>query len=267
MSVVMRRGACAALLVGWLVAGSAFAEEPPASEGSTWSGFYGGLHFGYGWNAEESQLETLLYGEPMSLESQDLEEVPAEYDIDASGVLGGAQVGFNYQLDRFVLGLESDFAFTDMEGDTTESGSATSGGPPVTSNFLSRRSQSLKWFSTHRGRVGFLPAERLLLFATGGLAVGRHEDSMSLAFDSIGGTTFAGSETSTRVGWTVGGGVEYRFCTNWSAKLEYLYFDLGESAMRGLDVVFPNQPFQTRSDFEHEAHIARIGVNYRFWGF
>ncbi|WP_249153093.1 outer membrane protein [Bradyrhizobium sp. AUGA SZCCT0240] len=77
----------------------------------------------------------------------------------------------------------------------------------------------LDWFGTVRGRVGFVPTERVLLYATGGLAYGHLLASAPLIPLSWG---------STRAGWTVGAGAEAAIDRNWSVKLEYLYMDLGD---------------------------------------
>lgn len=229
-----------------------------------WSGFYAGVHAGYGWSRPKSTLETLLNGTPLSLASQDLEEVPDSYRVRADGFVGGGQIGFNVQSSRTVFGIEADLSYSGLDGDVTAAGSVTSGGPPVTYDFRSTRSQKLEWLGTLRGRLGYTPSDSLLLYATGGLALGRVEDSMRLSFLGVGGSTFAGASAATRAGWTAGAGAEYRISGNLSAKLEYLYFDLGSSSLVGLDVNFPNQPFQTQSRFDHNGHIARVGLNYRF---
>lgn len=101
----------------------------------------------------------------------------------------------------------------------------------------------MQWFATFRGRAGVLAHPQTLLYATGGLAVGefkytaQNTTSVQVFTPGLTGTTPLGaplvmagakaSSSDTRVGWTVGAGVERKFSPNWSGKLEYLYMDFG----------------------------------------
>jgi outer membrane immunogenic protein len=240
---------------------TALAADPPTYG---WSGLYAGLHAGYGWGRTKARLESVLNGVPVALPAVDLEEIPTNYRFNSSGFMGGAQVGFNHQVGRLILGIESDVSYSGLKGETTATGLVTSGGPPVTTPFISTQSHRMNWLATLRARFGYSPSEALLLYATGGLAVGNVTDSTLLQFVSLGGTTFFGARSLTLAGWTAGAGTEYRLGGNWTAKVEYLYFDLGDTTLSGRDVVSPNQPFQTQSHFDHSGHIVRIGLNYRF---
>jgi outer membrane immunogenic protein len=238
---------------------------PPPAPVYNWTGFYVGLHAGYGWMRSDTSLDALFNGIPTSFASVDAEEIPDRFRIDTSGFIGGGQAGVNYQINRALIGIEADLSYSGIKGDSTISGSVTSGGPPVTQPFLSVQSQDLKWLATVRGRLGYLPTDSLLLYATGGLAIGRLEESHRLQFLGVGGTTYVGSDNSTRSGWTVGAGAEYRISGNWTAKLEYLYFDLGSTTVIATDVASPGNPFKERAQFDHTGQIARAGVNYKFW--
>jgi outer membrane immunogenic protein len=130
----------------------------------------------------------------------------------------------------------------------------------------------LDWFGTARGRVGFLPTERVLLYATGGLAFGHLSASAPLIPLSWG---------STRAGWTVGAGVEAAIDRNWSVKLEYLYMDLGDIGSSGASATTVTDALNTPTARFHTVttttltsafntrftdNILRVGVNYRFSG-
>ena len=132
-----------------------------------------------------------------------------------------------------------------------------------------------------RGRLGWLFTPTLLVYGTGGLAYGGVNTSFSIAqFTSnvlLRPGFGAGSFADTRVGWTAGGGIEWMFWPNWSAKVEYLYYDLGTVSYSGLVAPLlqggaagaPNPLFanfyQTRARFD--GNIVRAGVNYHFnWG-
>jgi outer membrane immunogenic protein len=139
----------------------------------------------------------------------------------------------------------------------------------------------LVWFGTARGRVGFLPMERILLYATGGLAYGRIDNNYVSGFN--GSPLLAASTSVARLGWTAGAGVEGAIDSHWSWKAEYLYMDLGSygsnlgAGTAGPTVTTtlftpsgPTTQTTTTSTFASAVnsrfsdHIFRIGLNYRF---
>ena len=126
--------------------------------------------------------------------------------------------------------------------------------------------QRLEWFGTFRGRGGFLVTPTALLYATGGLAYGSVETGVLLAgFNAAGApisTTFVGE--STRVGWTIGGGLEWKFARNWSGKLEYLYMDLGNTSNTVFLTTGPGAGIGANITSRVTDNIFRAGVNYQF---
>ena len=156
--------------------------------------------------------------------------------VDAKGWLVGGTLGYNMQTGAFVWGLEGDIDLSTMKGSTIGTG-ACAGTGCETRN---------RWFGTARGRIGY-SFDRWLPYITGGAAFG------DLKLTPNTGV----AETKTRVGWTAGAGVEWAFLANWSAKLEYLYADLGKTTCSasacGVD-----------TDATFKANIVRLGVNYRF---
>jgi outer membrane immunogenic protein len=147
----------------------------------------------------------------------------ASLPVKPNGVLGGIQGGYDWQTGRFVFGAESDLQLSSA-GDTFA--------PYKFSN---------PWFGTVRGRLGWA-FSNILLYGTGGLVYGE------------GSLHFAGlTETHMGAGWTAGGGVEIGFRPHWSAKVEYLYFDLGQH-----DYVL------TSTNDGLTANLLRFGFNYRF---
>ena len=161
---------------------------PPAPAYYNWSGAYAGLNLGYQWGDV-----THLGGHP-------------------SGILGGAQIGYNWQASAFVFGLETDIQL---------SGADDTFAPYKFSN---------PWFGTLRGRIGYA-MNNILIYGTGGLAYG-----------DLTGTLGGVDETHTLTGWTGGIGMEVGFTPNWSAKAEYLYMDLGD---RGYSITGVNNGFQS----------------------
>jgi outer membrane immunogenic protein len=152
---------------------------------------------------------------------------PGNGTFDTKGWLAGGTLGYNIQTGNFVWGIEGDFDWSNMKGDK---------GVLET---------SVPWFATVRGRIGYA-FDRFLPYFTGGAAIG--EVKMD---------TGAGTDKETRIGWTVGGGLEWAFLANWSAKIEYLYADLGEASCT-------IAACGAGSDVSFRTNIVRGGVNYRF---
>jgi outer membrane immunogenic protein len=224
----------------------AFAPPPPVF---SWTGGYIGLNAGYGFGDPGIALIGLggagwgAYYPPLG-----------GYNFTRSGFTGGEQSGFNYQLGSFVLGVEGDFQYSDIGGGSYTTGTGF-GGYAVTLR------QRMDWFGTDRVRLGFTPMDRLLLYATGGLAVGRISTASQLDF--TGATHYDQYGGQTRAGWTAGAGVEYALTNNWSVKVEYLYYDLGTTTLIANGNP-PNPPYQTQTNFPARGSIVRAGINYKF---
>ena len=232
-----------------------------------WTGFYIGVNAGYGWGTDHTNLTTDADGAPGGPFSALL----AQANNAASrpqGFIGGPQAGYNWQSGRLVAGLEADISGTDISRSNDFSG-------PVGVTRFVHSDQRLEWLATVRGRIGFLPTDQFLLYATGGLAVGGVSTNSSLTTTVPNnvpaciaaniGICFGTSDKSTRVGWTVGAGGEYAFAPNWSVKAEYLFVSLERTASIGLDTRFA-PPLQFFADTRNDFHIVRAGVNYRFGG-
>ncbi|HET7190949.1 MAG TPA: outer membrane protein [Pseudolabrys sp.] len=144
-------------------------------------------------------------------------------NLEPGGIAGGGQLGYNWQTGQFVLGAETDIQ---------ASGADDTFAPYKFSN---------PWFGTLRGRAGFA-INNVLLYGTFGLAYGE-----------LKGEFFSVEEDKTLVGWTGGAGMEVGFAPNWSAKVEYLYMDLGS---RAYTITGVNNGLQ--------ASYLRLGVNYHF---
>ncbi len=135
--------------------------------------------------------------------------------------------------------------------------------------FTVNSSSTTDWLWTLRPRVGFLVVPNLLVYATGGLALSEVHSSFQFTDDYEGGASAAGSLSGTRIGWTVGGGVEYALAQNWSIKAEYLYADLGRRTTTTDNLIAYGGEYSYRaSAFTHSVdpriNIARVGVNYKF---
>jgi outer membrane immunogenic protein len=175
-----------------------------------WSGFYVGINGGYGFGRSS-------FSAPFATGS-----------FDNSGGMVGGTVGYNYQINQVVLGIEGD-----MDADWAKGSAACGIGIVCTTKN--------DWLGTVRGRLGYA-AGRFMPYITGGAAFGDIKNSI---------TSF-GSANETKVGWTAGGGVEAALHGPWTAKLEYLHVDLGHGAT------------VAGADASYHSDIIRAGINYRF---
>ena len=235
------------------------APAPPECD-YTWTGFYFGGNAGYGWGNGDTHFHPL----PDAATFFDL--APQSLSPDPSGFIGGGQIGYNWQWNKWlVLGAETDFQGSDMEGHDTRFNFPDIfgvGNGPDTFLFAHERMQ---WFGTARGRIGFAPLCRLMIYATGGLAYANTDYSANTNFDN--GITYPVSFTRTTLGWTVGGGLEYAISHHWSVKAEYLYYDLGDEGKTQNQLFFgvpQGPPFFVHYNFENTGNIVRGGLNFKF---
>ena len=228
-----------------------------------WSGFYVGLNGGYSWGRSSRDLN---FFNPVT-GATFATAAGAGRDLDG-GVFGG-QIGYNWQAANWVFGIEADAQWTGQQGSTTALCGVTGcflAGVPATVGTTATLTDKLEWFGTIRGRVGFTVTPSVLLYATGGGAYGSVKTDLALATVTVAGVPIAaaGSRSTDRFGWTVGGGVEWMFAGNWSGKLEYLYMDLGSISN---SVVFPTAAglaVGANVTTQLTDHIFRGGINYRF---
>lgn len=227
-----------------------------------WTGFYIGGNLGYSWGRSFNTETISRFNTGAVLFTSSSSD-------NVNGVIGGGQVGYNWQFQNWVFGLEADFQGSGERGsrDLVCVACADDG-----TNITSTLTQKLDWFGTVRGRLGFLATPSVLLYGTGGLAYGELRTSGTITGNTIAGTpitvAFPGT-SSTRTGWTVGAGVEGKIAQNWTARLEYLYMDLG-SVSAGPFATTILVPVRTNAGASYSSsftdNILRVGVNYQFGG-
>ena len=240
----------------------AVAPAPPTCD-FTWTGFYLGGNAGYGWGHANTDFEPL----PDAATFVFLD--PATLHPDPGGFIGGGQLGYNYQWNWLVLGLETDFQGTDIEGSDRVDGFAGFSAPPTNPNRFLEAHERMQWLGTVRGRIGFAPTCRLLIYGTGGLAYGNVDYSAQTNF---GTTLFTGASypvnfTETKTGWTAGGGIEYAISNHWTVRAEYLHYDLGNESRTGQEFIAgvpQGPPFAVHYNFETSGEIVRGGFNFKF---
>jgi len=220
-----------------------------------WTGFYIGLHGGYGFGRDKNAFGTVIdNGDP---------DVPAEagpYNHATKGALAGGQLGYNLDFDDWVVGLEGEFAWSGMGGKRTTAEDELPGGDPGT--FTRFRSKN-RWDGDIAARLGFVLGHSLI-FAKGGWSWGdfryaeTHDDfpTTNSCKDCIR------SFTNTRGGYLLGGGVEFAFADNLTAKLEYDYINYGSHRLP-----YPatdNDPALQSFRVKDTKNFVKFGINYLF---
>ncbi len=236
---------------------------PPAP---TWTGFYIGGNVGYGWDNHSSGVSAASTDPALAPALAAIlaaGSYPASLSPSAKGVIGGGQVGYNWQLaSQGLIGLEADLQGSGIKGSAPQSLS-----PALFDMTSTGVTKSIDWFGTVRGRLGLLVTPQWLLYGTGGFAYGQAKSGFTttdLTGGCVAGGTLcaAGSSSGVRTGWTAGAGAEAMLTPNWSVKVEYLYVDLGSSALSIPSSTIPAIVFSTSTPFREQ--IARVGVNYHF---
>jgi outer membrane immunogenic protein len=208
-----------------------------------WSGCYIGVHGGGGFG-EKRVVDPIL---------------AADFARhDTSGALVGGQVGCDFQSGAFVFGIEGSGSWADISGDSLD-----------LLGLGLRAHSRMDFVGTFTGRIGWA-FDRTLLYVKGGGAVAdeRYRATCATLVGACLGTGLAVGDTlaradETRWGWLVGGGIEWAFSPNWSAKIEYNYMDFGRERVNF--ALAPGAgggtvPF----DIDQHVHLVKAGINYRF---
>jgi outer membrane immunogenic protein len=241
---------------------------------TNWSGFYLGVNVGG--SIGSGRTDNTIALDPSAPSAGVTNPISAlSYKHSPAGVLGGGQIGFNWQAGRWVLGLEADWDATSQRDKVDSHAFLASTVVVAPASLDYSDEQKIKWLATARARLGWAH-DWFLWYVTGGAAWGKVASNYAFQVTGLnaGGTTVFGtgpaaaSFGATKSGWTVGGGVETSFGTNWSAKLEYLYVDLG-SVTNTFTVPLTTTPtalYTFTSTSQIRDHIIRAGLNYRFGG-
>jgi outer membrane immunogenic protein len=254
-----------------------------------WTGFHVGVNAGGIWNNNNS-IQTSTWPVASGASEFPVYWAPLNGSISSGsngGFIGGGQVGYDWQVPfngmGFVTGVEADIQ-----------GIATSGGNQTRNSFIPfaegnnsiwnsvRGSANLQYLGTVRGRLGYLVTPTLLVYGTGGLAYGGVSANISQSqivnfSNGLSGIAAFGnaSYSNTQVGYTAGGGVEWMFLPNWSAKAEYLYYNLGNVSMTSVmtasgiwgNTYGPTTWTSSTANTTISGNLVRAGVNYHFnWG-
>jgi len=241
-----------------------------------WTGVYLGGHIGWGWEVAtlndpftDCANFTCVTGDPIR-------------NINLRGSLGGAQLGWNYQVNNLVVGGEIDFSSSGVNGTRSDNLAATGTivAQITTANETREWSDTVNWLATATARLGYA-WDNFLLYTKGGIAVARNTYGLfdtnvsTFNFCCISSTTSTTALTGsdTRTGLTVGVGAEWAFWKNWSATAEYDYADLGNGPVKMSGTITSvsspgGTPFTTSTilalSIDERIQIIKLGLNYRF---
>lgn len=252
VTTLLATGAFAADLPMWPYTKAPVFAEPLFN----WTGFYVGGNVGYSFGrSHDTSTLTSTAGASLFANAG---------TSNLTGVVGGGQIGYNWQIRNFVFGIEADIQGSNEKGQRAFTCSSCE--PPAAVALLTPvgMEQKIDWFGTLRGRAGVAVSPMFLLYATGGLAYGQVDTKEAIGAPPV---AFSGA-TTANVGWTAGAGIEGAIGGGWTARLEYLYVDLGKvngsfvttiPALGG-GVIVSNYSSHITDN------IVRLGINYKFNG-
>jgi outer membrane immunogenic protein len=246
-------------------------KAPPLAIAQIWDGWYGGIHAGYGWNDPTATFNPATFATVIAAANPGLtvngSSGPFSLAVQPEGGFGGIQFGRNWQSGNIVYGFEIDASLADISDSAARNFSVLASDPDnldfTGTFFLSRKIDAL---GTLRGRLGWAN-NTLLIYGTGGLAVGHVKTSMGVsnivaanpANFSLPPSSYnrSVSSTDTQFGAALGAGAEWMFMPRWSLKGEYQFIWLGG----GTSLAFPGASF---TDSKVQLHTVRLGLNYKF---
>jgi outer membrane immunogenic protein len=252
-----------------------------------WTGFYVGAHLGGG--LAQKQWIDLDQSSPLGS--------PDVGSHKATGLLGGIQGGYNWQIGHLVLGVEGQYSFANLSGDhqntslvaldSTDINTGTE--TVVLGTQADRFSTRVDGIATIAGRIGFAsdPIDRTLFYATGGAAFAKDKYTLQTGVAALECVTPSGGSSTcspvggyaslngsqNRWGWMVGAGLEHGLTENWSAKIEYNYLDFGTKTISlqgtgcfSVGEVLTCAPETRNFNVNQNIQLIKLGINYRFNG-
>ena len=234
---------------------------PSVAAPFNWSGFYVGANVGYGVGRDPSTLWSVFGPNTSGFPPTGLLLGYESFLLSPQGVIGGGQVGVNWQWQHLVFGAEADLQASGQKDNTTCAISCD----PTPGGSIALIQQKITSFGTVRGRIGWAEGGWLAYF-TGGWAEGNVETAINHSADNgmplvLREFDFNGRQS----GYAIGGGVEAHVVGNLTAKVEYLYLVLGGTVGSFIDPP-ATTPFGTTNTFTTgiRDHIVRAGLNYKF---
>ena len=241
------------------------APAPPAAPVMSWTGFYLGVNVGYVIQSDPSAVT--IFTQPGTDPF-----TPQSLSTSATSFIGGGQWGYNWQFNNsWVLGYEGDFkglsTSTSFCRETDRGNCVDGGNNNRGALFFNEKTQ---WLTSERARLG-VTWNSLLVYGTGGVAWGRINSTETAACATAGcgnnatSNVTTASFSNTRSGWVAGLGTEAMFWSNWSAKLEYLHYDLG-SLTNAFTTAANVGSYGVSWTRKLHYDTVSVGLNYHFGG-
>lgn len=243
--------------------GVPYAPPPPPP---SWTGFYIGANGGTGWGTTSTSVNV---GQTLALNGIPGVNLTVPLSqTSLNGWLAGGQIGYNYQIGNFLVGIEGEADWANLTGTS-----------PCVAVFSCN--SRIDWTADVTGRFGVIPVPNLLVYVKGGASWAGLKDSFGNSVaGTVGPITFSGNVNSslstTQLGGLLGIGAEYMFAPHWTAKIEYTFADYGKVnetaqvlasggvAIAGGPTIAGSVGFPTSTQTELEVHTIKAGINYLF---
>jgi outer membrane immunogenic protein len=237
-----------------------------AAEVFNWTGFYVGGNVGGAWENETGTSNFVSSNTPAAQTN-----TPQSNSLQDRAVIGGVHAGYNWQMARWVFGVEADWDWTHTKnGFCRQTDNLSAACSDNGRGFLTLNGKTA-WLGSARGRLGYV-WDRFMIYGTGGAAWGKFDASINASCLAGGcGLSLFNRDTTasfaeTKMGWVAGGGIEAMLDADWIVRAEYLHYDLG-NITNTLTLVTPTAFQQSATwsrDFRYET--VRVGLSYKFGG-
>jgi len=245
-----------------------YTKAPPTmAEVFDWTGFYVGGHVGGVWARDSGTTDFFDPGASGKFVNN-----PQANALRNSTVIGGVHAGYNWQMARWVFGVETDFDWTDSRNRFCRQTAVLSSPCDDDGDGFLTLNEKTEWLGSVRGRLGYA-WERAMIYGTGGAAWGKVDTSINANCLRFGCGAFSlekinttANFSNTKVGWVAGAGVESMLDANWILRVEYLHYDLGRvtnTLNLRVDPEFPQDVPWSRS---LRYDTIRVGLSYKFGG-
>lgn len=225
--------------------------ETPFAARFSWTGCYLGGHLGGGF-AKKNITDPVQLVQDSFLGAGSTVGTTT-VDVSPTGVVVGGQIGCDYQFaPSWVVGIAGDAAGSTMKGSTIV-------GLPLSVPDTALVRAKTDFLTSVTARIGYA-FDNVLLYAKGGGALAGDRYDVS---GSFGGTPFGFVGLENRIGWTVGGGVEWAFSQHWSASVEYDYYGFGHRVIAMSDAT---NAFLGNVDVGQNIQVVKVGLNFHVWG-
>lgn len=262
---MMKKLILSALIVAGFAAQSASAADLPVKAPAyraaplSWAGFYFGGNIGAARNNSDF-TSTMDSGTGFFIPgSITFINALGTGSAGKTGITGGVQIGYNWQLANIILGIEADINAIGAKASLDGVGT-TPGGSAITFT----NEVDPKWIATVRPRLGYA-FDTWMVYVTGGLAILNADYSQNFT-NATGGVTGSGSSSTnaTKAGWDIGGGLEWMIKPRWSVKAEYLYAKFNGFSTSGTVVPGPGDSNPLRGSADTSIQMVRVGLNFHF---